>query len=413
MPRQPIRAVSDAAWLAVLRLLLAGVVLLACGESTGPEARQTYADVVAGGFLTCALSNEGETFCWGYSDARWLSDAAVRPEYGEHSVSDDTAWSIEDWVRPRPLEGDPGFSSIAGGGSFACGLVASGGAYCWGRNERGQLGDGTSGADRYRAEPVTGDVRFSGFAALAATVHACALDQSGRAYCWGNNWRRQLGAGPDVDSLFLPVPTPVAGNHVFEMLAAGPGESCGLTATSDLYCWGADGSGLRDYSRSNDRGAPELIPTSLRFDTIGVGSSVTCGLVDGTAYCRGWNGNGVLGTGDTISRATFTPVATELRFDQVSVGRVHVCALTDTGTAYCWGAGTSGRLGNGSTETKLVPTPVAGGHLFRKLSAGGDHTCGLTTAGDIYCWGDGFNAQLGNGRREDGAVPVRIAPPVG
>lgn len=393
--------------------------MLACSNPSSTEPQHTYVDVVAGDSHTCALSSAGKAFCWGYNEGRWhegswLSDPPAGSRVAGKSLSTDVVGSLsdQDWTRPRAVDGDPGLSAIVAAGGFSCGLSESGMAYCWGRNERGQLGDGSTSFERFRAEPVVGEFEFSALAALTASVHACAIERSGRAYCWGNNWRRQLGAGLEVDSLYLSVPTPVAGNQTFAMLAAGPGETCGLTTTSDLYCWGADGSGLRDDDRRNDRGAPVLIATSVRLDTLGVGSAVTCGLVDGSAYCRGWNGNGVLGTGDTVSRAAFTLVATDLQFDAISVGRVHVCAVTGAGTAYCWGWGDSGRLGNGSTETRLTPTPVAGEHVFRKVSAGGNHTCALNVAGEIWCWGSGFYGQLGTGNREDSAVPVQIAPPI-
>lgn len=410
VPAQVPRRTGSRSW----RLCAGILVLVACTNPANVEPEPTYVDVVAGDFHTCGLSLHGDTYCWGYNAGTFLGNRRLAMAGTPPQSSTDLAVTTgePDWTRPRLVDGDPGFSTIAAGSGFSCGLAGSGEVYCWGRNERGKLGDGTVGGERFRAEPVAGNLKFAALAALAASGHACAIGENGTAYCWGNNWRRQLGAGPEADTLGVPEPTPVAGNHAFAMLAAGPGESCGIALTAELYCWGADGAGLRDSDRDSDRDAPVLTPTSIELDTVGVGFALMCSLVQGSAYCRGWNANGALGTGDTVSHAVFVPVSTDLVFETISVGNVHVCAVTGSGTAYCWGAGASGQLGNGTLASKLTPTAVVGGHVFRKISAGGHHTCGLTVAGEVYCWGSGFYGQLGTGNKQDSAIPVPIAPPI-
>lgn len=391
------KALSPAALLGLTVVAVAGVGLaVSCRSSTGPEPPTLYVDVDAGDFHTCAVSADGATLCWGYNPGRFFNPS-----------------SSADSTRPIPVDGDPGFRRVMAGSGFDCGLTDAGRVYCWGRNERGQLGDGTSGADRPGAGPVAGTLRFSELGRLSGTNgHACALSMAGTAYCWGNNWRRQLGAGRGVDSLFIPVPTPVAANRVFAMVAAGAGESCGITLVGDLYCWGADASGLRDLDPGNDRESPAPIAAPVPFETIAVGSAVVCGLApDGRAYCRGWNAHGMLGTGDTVSSAVFQPVDTDLRFQDIDAGSLHACALTGDGTAYCWGWGDSGRLGNGSSRDRLVPTAVAVGIRFQKVSAGGNHTCALAESGEIYCWGSNFYGQLGTGDTRDSDVPVAVAAP--
>lgn len=392
--------------------MAATVCLVACGSPVSPGAQSVFTDVETGGYHTCAVDEQDRTFCWGYNPGAWLSEAGIAAAAGGASGTDST--DVEEWVAPRPIEADPRFVVIRAGGDFTCGLTATGPAHCWGRNERGQLGNGDSGGAgevSFRPEPIRTDFRFARFAALTAPAHGCALDDAGAAYCWGNNYRRQLGAGWATDSLFHSVPASVTGGLRFRMVSAAGPETCALSFAQELYCWGADASGLNGFHRDYDRAEPVLIPTELPFDTIGVGSSVTCGLVDGRAYCRGWNGHGVLGTGDTVSRAEFAPVVGDLPFSSLSVGRVHVCGLTADGFAYCWGVGTFGRLGNGGEEDRLSPTAVAGGLEFREISAGGDHTCGLTVDGEIYCWGYGFYGQLGNGERDNSAAPLPISRP--
>jgi alpha-tubulin suppressor-like RCC1 family protein len=375
--------------------------IIACSDVAGPEQAVAYIDVQAGGSHTCALSEDGRTFCWGYNPGVFL-DSGPRTDV-----------SVEERMLPQPIDGDPRFVAIRAGEDFACGLSVVGRIYCWGRNQSGQLGNGElwrPGEVLFRAEPMATPQTFAGLADLVATAHACALDTAGAAYCWGHSWRLTLGTGSRGDTLPQPVPVPVAGGHTFDMIAAGPAETCAISPPgAALYCWGADGSRL-NFARADDRPEPVLILTPVPFDTIGVGEDFVCGLADETAYCRGWNDNGALGTGDTMSRGEFAPVVGGFRFTALSVGPQHACGLSPGGAAYCWGLGTYGRLGDGEKESRASPVAVAGGLTFRRISAGRRHTCGLTDAGAIYCWGDGFYGALGTGAREDSPVPVPIAP---
>jgi len=88
-------------------------------------------------------------------------------------------------VTPVAVSGLSGATALAVGGAHTCALLPTGTAQCWGRNESGRLGDGTSGG--FRATPVVVS-GLSGATALAAGgAHTCALFQTGTAQCWGEN----------------------------------------------------------------------------------------------------------------------------------------------------------------------------------------------------------------------------------
>jgi alpha-tubulin suppressor-like RCC1 family protein len=84
-----------------------------------------------------------------------------------------------------------GAERVAAGGSHSCALRTSGALVCWGRNDRGQLGDGTI-VERH-APVATGltDVVL----ADAGGSHTCALRATGQVVCWGSNASGQLGDG--------------------------------------------------------------------------------------------------------------------------------------------------------------------------------------------------------------------------
>ena len=199
-----------------------GACLLGCESTTAPEEdvepdlepltmEAFRPDVDAGESMTCSLSAAGAILCWGYTGNSWASGKEPNPP----QKPSDEAWPENRYV-PLPVDSAPPFARIAVGGISACGLAEDGQVYCWGRNDSGNLGDGTT-EDRFWAPPVPTEVRFTRLAALASPGHLCALTVGGAAYCWGNNFHGQAGPGSSV------VPTAIPGDQRFRMRAAGGG----------------------------------------------------------------------------------------------------------------------------------------------------------------------------------------------
>src|SRR5205809_833745 len=100
-------------------------------------------------------------------------------------------------------------TAVAAGGSHTCMRLPDGTVQCWGRNDAGQLGDGDV------ADPATGPpgsstpVQVSGITGAAAVIaggyHTCALFADGTAWCWGRSDDGQLGNGARA-SASTPVP---------------------------------------------------------------------------------------------------------------------------------------------------------------------------------------------------------------
>jgi alpha-tubulin suppressor-like RCC1 family protein len=149
-----------------------------------------------------------------------------------------------------PVEEEVPFATIsAGHSSHICALATDGSAYCWGNNSSGQLGSGPSAPLFAQALPVS-VVSGLAFAAVSAGgSHTCALDRSGRAYCWGWNRDGQLGIGslqgPESCGLYACASAPevVSGDLEFASISAGTFHTCALGQTGDVYCWGANDDG--------------------------------------------------------------------------------------------------------------------------------------------------------------------------
>jgi serine/threonine protein kinase/uncharacterized protein YjdB len=156
------------------------------------EGRYAFEKIYAGGKSTCALTAQGEAYCWGEN------------RYGQVGVGNRT-----DRVGlQRPVQRDVRFSALALGERHVCGLAAGGELYCWGDNAFGQLGNGASADQRGLMVPTEAQTsaRFSSIA--AGQSHSCGVSEGGGVYCWGDNSRRQLA--PLTDPRVL-LPTRLGG----------------------------------------------------------------------------------------------------------------------------------------------------------------------------------------------------------
>jgi len=286
----------------------------------------------------------------------------------------------------------------------AC-LIAAGTVSCWGTNEHGQLGDGTTTA---RAHPVP--VAAASLVAEQVAVgggFACARTSAGEARCWGRNDRSQTGTSATARRTS---PVAVSGGRTFAALFAGDGHACGLEADGTAWCWGANDHG----QAVPGAGATLATPTRLdaaRFTTLALGAMHSCGVAtDGRTLCWGRASEGQLGNGDATAGPGPHVVAGAFAFGTLAAGSKHSCGLTAAGAAHCWGANELGQLGYGTTS-HAVPVPVVRGLRFTAISASRETTCGVATDGAGHCWGRSDVGQLGAGWRTPFATsePVPIA----
>ncbi|MDB5168539.1 MAG: regulator of chromosome condensation [Candidatus Saccharibacteria bacterium] len=203
------------------------VAVIASGALSG----KTITAVSGGDLHTCAIGS-GAAYCWGSNSGGQVGDDTVVQKTAPTAV---TATGV--------LSGK-NIDTISAGGAHTC-AAATGLAYCWGDNTYGQLGDNTV----VQKLVPTAVHTASGLSGKTVTkidtnlYHTCAL-ASGVAYCWGRNHYGQMGDNTVVQK---SVPTEVYAGGALSGKAmtdikVGALTSCAIT-TTNAYCWGYGGYG--------------------------------------------------------------------------------------------------------------------------------------------------------------------------
>jgi alpha-tubulin suppressor-like RCC1 family protein len=305
---------------------------------------------------------------------------------------------------------------VSAGDRHSCAVVNAL-TYCWGTNDRGQLGIGNSN-DQLTAALVAGGIVWRQVTAGAS--HTCAIDDVGQVYCWGNNDNGQLGLG---DRSERTTPTLVDLPQPATQISAKFGHSCALLLNSGLYCWGANREGQlgqADLFPSNDDTAADgLSPLPVGdndWRAMDTGEGHTCGIrLDGGLWCWGRNSEHELGPDNNIQIREPIQVTTDGPWLAVAAGQSHTCALKQDRSLWCWGSNTGSDTNDGfplgidGAGLLDVPTRVGGASDWTLIRTNTFHSCAINRAEELYCWGRNTEGQLGMGDVVPRNVPTRAA----
>lgn len=353
--------------------------------------------VAAGERHTCAI-NLFNVLCWGANGNGQLGNGARGPE--------------DSSLAPTPVSDIRDAVAIAAGESHNCVIRIGGSVSCWGANDYGQLGNGTSVPS---AVPVKVEGITDATAITAGNWHTCALHEDGSISCWGANDLDQLGSSiSGVEFIFSDAPKKVMNINDAIAVSAGGNYTCAVHRDNTGSCWGFDAPS-RTYDNYDNSGA---VPQKLRgvSDVIDIaaGSDHTCALhEDSTISCWGSNEEGQLAMDDS-SASSATPVSVEGIGDAsaMAAGFLHSCAIHEGGSVSCWGNNGDGQLGNGTVFPSALPVPVQGIADAIAVATSGHwssgYSCALHQSGSISCWGANEEGQLGNGTKSQSTVPVRV-----
>lgn len=381
--------------------------------------RVTPSQICAGNGFTCAIVRE-QVFCWGRNQFFQTGNDSNGAESCNNTNTSACPVRVVDAIKDeRALE-------VSCGAEFACARMSNGALYCWGRNERGQLGPNVSNTAQTATQVTSLDVAT---AITTGAAHACAVTTTG-VYCWGDNARGQLGGATTSSTSRVPVlVSGIASANPVIALRAGATHTVAWTSGNELYGWGTSTHG--QLSRDSSSALLMSLPAGPRIGaatTFAAGWALTCVATTINTLCAGSNAAGELGVGAVTVFGTSQPfdatrVAATGPLRLVAAGgrafgggtiRQHVCAtsVSNARAVRCWGNNVDSQLGDIPASGAEVPAPSQQTFSFASdivgLAAGASHTCALSLNHEVRCWGsNGFGEANGRPSSTAENTPIR------
>ncbi len=419
-------------------------------------ANSDWSDIVVGRNHSCGLTLSNNALCWGGGENYKLGNLRVAsaipvtakhasraqlsniseidasiysvPGGGSHIIATDNAVNkLYSWGNninfqvTGKLANVPNYQSaievdtrlwknLNAGEGYSCAILVSDNTlWCWGKENlstatRALLKPTQIGVDKWRMISITGRQNCG----IKLVVDAFGVPQLGdkSLWCWGReNVNGQLGIGNNT-SVFSkptqPVISPLATAVDWLAVSAGNFNTCAITTTNDLYCWGRTASNLLGVAGAAELHQPTTALTvsatiTENWTDVQLGKSVACSVTDTKKlYC--WGGLQVTPTLVTAGSGIWSA------FD---VGQLHVCAIDAVDSSlWCWGDNRFGQLGTGQFDNLLnvpatqvrVQNKVAS---WAKIAAGDSYTCAVrtdvpTTSNGLWCWGKNTHGELAN-----------------
>jgi alpha-tubulin suppressor-like RCC1 family protein len=236
---------------------------------------------------SCGVTTDGDGYCWGEGSSGQLGNGS-------------SGWDNRS-LNPVLVSGGHTWSSISAGWS-SCGVTTDGDGYCWGDGSSGQLGTGgyfgpwITDIESPVPVLVKGGHTWASISTQGFTT--CGVTTDGDGYCWGRNQYGQLGTGSTNEGADSGYPVLVNGGHTWVSISRGFSTTCGVTTAGEGYCWG-----LNIMTPTAVNSAPVLVDGGHTWAAINPGGMATCGVTtDGEGYCWGDNQQGGLGSGSPSER---------------------------------------------------------------------------------------------------------------
>lgn len=307
----------------------------------------TFTQISVGSAQTCAITGAGQAWCWGHNADGRLGDSTTTVPLMPVAVK----------------QGALSFTSVTTGGAHSCALNGSGQAYCWGTNANGQIGDSTT-VSPWTPVAVKQPAGVTFTSITVGDRHSCALASTGQAYCWGYGGDGALGTNSTL-SVRIPTAVQQPVGVTFSSIATEHNHTCALDSAGQAYCWGQNFNGqVGDGTTTSPRKVPVAVsqPLGVTFASISTGGTHSCGVdASGQAYCWGANSRGQIGDATTTQR--LTPVAVSqpsgVALSSVRQGVQHTCGLDGVGQTWCWGYNLYGQVGDATNTNRSIPTAVS------------------------------------------------------
>jgi len=295
-----------------------------------------WASISTSGATTCGIKLTTELFCWGMNTR------------GQLGIGEAT----QRWTPQKVIGND--WRQVSAGWLHTCAVKGSGALFCWGNNDKGQLGIDNRTLKNRPAQVAS----YTDWTTVSVGGwHTCAARTGlGVAYCWGRNDFGQLGT---KNVVAYDKPAGVATPRGFKSLDASWSSTCGVTNGNEILCWGQNDTAQLGDGTTTGRLAPVAVVGGKKWTAVGLGDAHACGLdLQRTAWCWGGNRYGQLGDGTTTSALAPKAVAGGRTWSAIDAGWMHSCGLDGDKALDCWGNNEEGQLGRGNRTNQSTPPGV-------------------------------------------------------
>jgi alpha-tubulin suppressor-like RCC1 family protein len=308
-------------------------------------------------------------------------------------------------------------------GGFHSSLITSEARiFMWGSNDYGQLGDGTL-INRYTPKDITSEFNLnSGETIIYSSLgglHSSLLTSEGRIFMWGRNELGQIGDGTitnrsipkDITSQF----NLNAGENITS-ISLGANHSSAMTSEGRIFMWGRNEYGQIGDGTITNRSIPKDITSQFNLNagenitSISLGASHSSAITsEGRIFMWGSSDYGQIGDGTITNRSIPKDITSQFNFNSgeiitySSLGGLHSSLITSEGRVFMWGSSDYGQLGDGTLINRYTPKDITSefnlnfGENISSISLGFEHSSAMTSEGRIFMWGNNIDGQLGYG----------------
>lgn len=403
-----------------------------------PMAGKKIIQTAIGVTHSMALDSEGNIYAWRWGGEGQLGDGA------------DNNSTVPVLVKKEytGLEGKT-IKKVMAGGMFSMVLTSDGSLYSWGKNNYGQIGDGTTNNYNLAVVVKTAGTPFAGKKAVQVVAggwegaHSLALGTDGTVYSWGRNLNGQLGDQTTNDTTivtfakisFNSSPTPplkamaISGESSAEVRWSTPIFN-GTFTISDYVIQYRRKTGTDTWSEVTASGSDTSKQitdlTNKKIYQFRVAAKTNAGVGDYSSIVLAMphkkptiiSVTPVIGLTEGNQEVVIN--GTDFALKTNKLNQVSVCAncsitLSMDGKVFSWGSNQDGGLGNGNSTggvnvpvaVKTEGTPMAG-KTISQISSGGIHNLALSMDGKVYAWGNNSSGQLGDETVSHSNVPVAV-----